>query len=513
MNITNESNSTPAFEPQASVMYIIEYYCSYIFITFGTLCNIIAVACLYNKSNTPKDKNNTVRYYLIALAGCDGVFIFWFALTVILLNRRTPVNLHWETGCNLVPFFILCSSELSSLLVMMITLNRLVAIFYPHKFKHLQSIRRIYCCIGTLILTVAIINWHTFGGLKPVDREQLDQAEFFEEQCRGRTPIIDDYNFKVHPFIDLTVYIIIPSVVLFVGNTALVIRLRKLYACSNQVNTAEVETLQEMQGSPGLVGRELVKDQSSRFSKHPQCNVTEPSLRKQSTSSDTRDKPDSSSERSQPGTPSDTGSQPRTSSERTRPCTLSQRSQPGTSSDARTQPGASSDARTQPGASCEYYSPYSANSEKIHAIPMPHHQAHRDTVPPRLGISTVTPMLDVSGSQLAISLGTSITISHSYPTMSTAPQSQLIKKGKHMTRICIILSISFLLLSSPMVALRIAILMDLVDVNSDTVVNLFPIFFLLMCCNHVINFWVYFVCWNEFRRRAVKLFKTFCCYQ
>ena len=564
MNITKEANSTTAFQLEASVMSIIEYYCSYIFITFGTLCNIMAVICLYNKNNTPKDKNNTVRYYLIILAVCDGVFIFWFALMSILLNQRTPINLYWETGCNLAPFCIICSAQLSGLLVTVITLNRFIAVFYPHKFKHLQSIRRIYCCIGILTLTVAIINWHTFGGFKPVDREQLDTVEYFEEQCRGRTSIIDDYNLKVHPFIDFVVYIIIPSIVLFVGNIALAIRLRqlgkKIHPCSYQETPTEARrvTLQEIQASQGSVGRELVENRSSRFSRHLEVNLTASNIKEQpatpsdvslqpGTSSETNQKPSTSSDASpqpgtssdaspqpgtsfdtskQPGTSSDTSSQPGTSYDTSKqpatssdaipqPGTSSNTSsqlQPGTSSDAKEQPGASSDTKTRPGTSFEYNSPSGANTNKIHSIPMRHHQASRDIVPLRLGISVVTPVLDGSGSQFTTSSCACTGGSHISHTVSMAPQSHVIKQGKHMTQICIVLSISFLLLASPLVVLRYVILIDMVDVTSATVENLLSVFYLLTCCNHVINFWVYFVCWNEFRRRAVKLFKTLCGY-
>ena len=214
-------------ESQSPVMSATAYYCNYVFLIFGTLCNIAAVCCLC-KTDTPKDKNNTVRYYLIPLAICDGFTIFFFHLEVILRGLSTPVYIHWETGCNIYALaaFAIGTSELSSLLVVMITLNRFVALFFPMKFKQLQSINRIYYCIGVLILVVIIINWNSFGGMKPVDRKQLDQIKFFVFHCRGCTHVVDNYYFNIFPIIDLAVYFIIPALVLFVCNIAIVIKLR-----------------------------------------------------------------------------------------------------------------------------------------------------------------------------------------------------------------------------------------------------------------------------------------------
>ena len=75
-----------------------------------------------------------------------------------------------------------------------------------------------------------------------------------------------------------------------------------------------------------------------------------------------------------------------------------------------------------------------------------------------------------------------------------------------MTKICFVLSVSFLLLTFPMIALRLAILMGMVDGKNETMVTVSYLFDLLAMSNHVINFWVYFVFWREFRRRALKIF-------
>ena len=327
-------SSTSALEFQPSVMSAIAYYCNYIFLIFGTLSNILAVICLC-KRDSQKDKNNTMRYYLIPLAVCDGLHVFWHCLHVILNGLRTPIYLPWESGCNLAALMTISTSELSSLLVMMITLNRFVALFFPLKFKLLQSINKVYCCIGILVLIVIVISWPSFGGLKPIHRDQLDKIEYFEFQCRGRTSFIDDYVFNIFSIVDACVYFIIPGLVIVVCNIAFVIKLR--------------------------------------------------SLRK------------------------------------------------------------------------------------------------------------VNP---VSSIQRNTTHGTF--------------QSAVIKQGQHMTRICIFVSTSFLLQLFPFSILRVMILMNLVDADTETIQNVLLFLQLLCVSNHLTNFWAYFVCWKEFRERVITLCKVLC---
>ena len=337
----------------------------------------MAIICLYNKGNTANDKNNTVRYYLMVLAICDGLAIFWYSLHLILLGQKPSIHLPWETNCNLSAFVMGCTTEISSLMVMMITVNRFIAIFYPLKFKHLQSVRRIYKCIGIQVLLVFIINWCSFGGLKRIDRAELHTIVYFEYQCRGRTPFIDDYYFKVLPFIHFIVYLIIPGMVLFVLNIAIAMKLRQLrrvtVICSNQENTLEgrLTNLQETQppirsGKDKVTGRKDLKENcSSRPHKRLQCNASFHTRVEHGTSFHTRIKPDRTSDaRIKPGTSSDAKVEPGTSSNtRIKPDTTSDvgikprkpdvKVEPDTSSDPRVEPGTSSDAGVKPGTSSD----------------------------------------------------------------------------------------------------------------------------------------------------------------
>ena len=544
--------NTTAPDLQPSTIATIAYYCNYAFVTFGALCNIIAVICLY-KSDSPKEKNNTVRYYLIVLAVCDGLFVFWLSLLFILNGLGNPFYLHWETCCNLIPLLTMCTSQLSSLLVMMITVNRFVAIFFPLKFKHLQSIGRIYSCIGILILVVIIINWYSFGGLKPIDKDQLDTIQYFEYQCRGRTQIIDDYYFHIFPWIDLTVYFIIPGLVLLVFNIAFAIRLRHL---------GRIVPVNIIQGSAttGGSGRsetletpiDIVNDRSDVTSQHQPRHITYTAGQR------VKNTKDKTNQRLFVGKDSSRSShcrhQEAASITTAHPCSserlaMDPKPYSGTSNSARCHKPARGQVRVRSVSTsdtkslsvpCNKYLNAPCSTDSLAGNRFHHNVSLQQSAPvpqPMYGSPAPVPTTppDTQGKQpnqiivTPIANATSLrpmphrlqqrsispsTVS-SEPCLSSgvdaAPQSNHIRQGRHMTRICIVMSLSFLLLAFPMVCLRLAILMNLADAGSETVDSVYQFASLLLMSNHVINFWVYCVCWKEFRQRALNICKTLSC--
>jgi hypothetical protein len=94
----------------------------------------------------------------------------------------------------------------------------------------------------------------------------------------------------------------------------------------------------------------------------------------------------------------------------------------------------------------------------------------------------------------------------SAPSPRPSPQgTHLIRRGRHMTRICLTLSVSFLLLAFPFTVLRLLILSGTLDPSSPIVQTAYQLCTLLVMTNHVLNFWIYCVCWKEFRDRVLGL--------
>ena len=673
LNSTTWSNHT--LESLPSVMFAIAYYCHYVFITIGTPCNILAVICLC-KSTPPMDKNNTVRYYLIPLAVCDGLAIFWVHLSVILSGLQTPVYIHWETGCTFFLLMVYGTTELSSLLVMKITLNRFVAIFFPLKFKQLQSIKRIYCCIGILVALVISINWYSFGGLKCVNREQLDTIMYFEYQCRGRTHVIHDYLFAIFPFLDFVVYFLVPSLVLLVCNIAIArkLRMRTVTPVTNiqhtratNVGVTPATNIQDTRATNvGVTPVTNIQDtratnvgvtpatniqvtratnvgvtpatniqvtRATNVGVTPATNIqvtratnvgVTPATNIQVTRAtnvgvtpvtniqDTR----ATNVGVTPVTniqvtrATNVGVTPATNIQVTRatnvgvtPATniqVTRATNVGVTPVTNIQVTRATNVKVTPVTSIQntratnfgvtpvsdiqdtratdvgvhvqelqtlmvrplsvqynvkdtaitvegehFTENYPSGSRshlqcqstmsplpsqrhvwgntssqsdvtqgtvsaELHRASPPHQNASR-TSPPQ-DISTVMQMPDQThGVTRSAASGTS----HISPITNTPSQSGLTKQSQRMTRISMVLSVSFLLLTFPQATLSLLIAMDLVDENSKSVLILVEFLSLLTMSNHALNFWLYCVYWKEFRKRTIDfcktLFKTLCC--
>ena len=306
---------------------------------------------------------------------------------------------------------------------------------------------------------VLSINWYAFGGLKPIDREELDTIRYEEFQCRGRTPIIDDYSFITFNYIDFAVYFMVPSLILFLCNIGFIIKLRRL---GKVIITARRVNLQTTQ-----VSTKLVSDNRARKS-----NANQPS--RSDNIQQTTDIPE------------------QTGASRIQGFTAN----PGTS-----------------GTSALPSAATGATSLVSHSVSVPPGLTPIETAAPKPQIFTVMPIPHrpqsaARGDQLQ---SASRAASHAVPAPS---QSRAVKRGrpKHvMTRICIVLSISFLIFTSPLMVLNIAIVVELADPENETTSSLARYLWFLSMCNHAMNFWVYCVYWKEFRQKAIDLCKTLCC--
>ena len=79
------------------------------------------------------------------------------------------------------------------------------------------------------------------------------------------------------------------------------------------------------------------------------------------------------------------------------------------------------------------------------------------------------------------------------------------KRGHVMTTVCIILSISFLALTTPSLLLYTAHNAKIIDSSTVKDWQMFTI--ALMELNHFLNFWLYCVCWREFREKSLRHIK------
>ena len=109
-----------------------------------------------------KEENRVQSFLLTNLAGADllmGVYL----LTIAIMDLRWQGeyfkhDIEWRSGmgCQIAGVLSMLSSEVSVLILTIITIDRLICIVFPFKFKRLTYKAAVFACIGVWIFGVVI---------------------------------------------------------------------------------------------------------------------------------------------------------------------------------------------------------------------------------------------------------------------------------------------------------------------------------------------------------------------
>ena len=166
-----------------------------------------------------RKKGSSVYLYLAAVAICDTLFI--------CLNGVVTANpnlFDWATHCHLFGPGMFILTQVSGLFIMMMTVNRFLAVYAPFKSKEWQT-KKITCIIIAIVIAIVLaVNWFWFGGIQRVDEAGLPSSHFWDH-CQGKTELIKYYHYDIYPWLDLCIYLLVPSAVMLLLNPGILIKL------------------------------------------------------------------------------------------------------------------------------------------------------------------------------------------------------------------------------------------------------------------------------------------------
>ena len=211
---------------QLALISKIIFYLQFFFILFGTASNLMAIIVLVQ---CIRKKRGAMNIYLACVAFCDLIFVLMYSIQNITEALPDPIYVDYLTNCQLFSPGIVISSQMSALLIMMVTVNRFIAVYFPFKSRELQSTKATACCICVLVIVVLSFNWLWFGGIKPIDEALVDFLIPLLH-CQGRNEIVNYYNEHIYIYLDITFYLIVPSCGIIIFNIAIIC---KIYASSS----------------------------------------------------------------------------------------------------------------------------------------------------------------------------------------------------------------------------------------------------------------------------------------
>ena len=184
----------------------------------GTIGNFLVCAVLMRK----RFKQITTSVFLLALAISDTIYLYFSHFTmdwmsvVFSLSFRT----YSDWSCRLIVFIWRMAAVVSSWLVVAVTIERLFAVLIPFKAKVICVRRKAYFIVGIIICLVFMINLFALFAYK---------VHAVYNNRRGPLCYVnEDYGSLVTlvvVMLDYAVYSFIPVCIIFLSNTAIIIRL------------------------------------------------------------------------------------------------------------------------------------------------------------------------------------------------------------------------------------------------------------------------------------------------
>ncbi len=254
VSMTNQSSVPPVgwpLEIQVAVWLV-----RYVFITIillGTLGNIISFTVLMRR----RMRTTSVNFYLACLACADTMVLYLSGFKTWLRAVTEFELLHVSDGaCKSVTFFFMFSLHISAWLIVLVTFDRLLVVWFPFKASSWCSLWR--ARISMAVLTVVMVAYllHLFWTVQLHETTALDGTVALK--C---APLEQNY-FMHEPFnfIKFVSYSIIPFLLVIAMNVAIIVRMRQ----QSGILRADCDQQVALHGKEQAGGRHHVSGQSSK---------------------------------------------------------------------------------------------------------------------------------------------------------------------------------------------------------------------------------------------------------
>uniref|UniRef100_X2B271 G-protein coupled receptors family 1 profile domain-containing protein n=1 Tax=Capitella teleta TaxID=283909 RepID=X2B271_CAPTE len=128
-----------------------------IIVFFGTIGNGLSIRVLLRR----RMRGKSVYIYLLVLSCSDTAVLYFSAFKTWIYELSNWELLHVSTEvCKVSTLFILVALHCSSWLIVLVTIDRSVAVWSPLRAASLCSLRQAWCMSGLLILASVVYNAH-----------------------------------------------------------------------------------------------------------------------------------------------------------------------------------------------------------------------------------------------------------------------------------------------------------------------------------------------------------------
>ena len=206
----------------------IDIYLTLIIVVFGTFGNLSIIVIMCINKNFLK---LTSTMFLVALAISDTLVLLFENLVIWIdfLIENDEQKIQTVTDCKIY-YIYYASKTLSAWLIVNISIDRFLIVYFPQKTCKYLSKENTIIRISVLVLLSVLLNIHYLI--------LLHAPKNFEYDC-NEDGLINVWNAKVWPILNMFIYSAIPSILLFVLNALIVYKLTVTKLYLKQVHATE----------------------------------------------------------------------------------------------------------------------------------------------------------------------------------------------------------------------------------------------------------------------------------
>ena len=197
--------------------------CPPILIVVGTIGNLIATVSLQSRLF---DKTPSTKFLLTTLALCDIFLLYTDPLRIYLEGAfNIWVRNYSSYGCKLHVFLTHVSWHLAPWAVVLLTIERAVAVYLPFHCKQLCSLKRILIAWLTIVIAIVATDFHLLFSYDLIDFE-LEFGQPGGWQCfTSRSWFWFVFGFYI--WVDVLLADFIPFGVILIGNILIITKVIK----------------------------------------------------------------------------------------------------------------------------------------------------------------------------------------------------------------------------------------------------------------------------------------------
>nr|QVK45795.1 G protein-coupled receptor [Proales similis] len=225
-----ETNMTESEPEDAGLRpFLVEYYTFPVIVLLGTVCNSLAFIVLRGK----KMRSQSTYFYMAVLAVADemvlinGCLNFWlylyFGKTFLMFS---------VLSCKFASFALYAALHFSVWTVVIMTVERFIAVTLPLKAGILCTVKRAKLAILTLFAIIVLVNIHFFVTHSLVEIQG-------QVGCLPESSWANYFMEGVWPWIDASIYSYVPLSLLIVFNVMIIHNLVKASNKMDKMNEAK----------------------------------------------------------------------------------------------------------------------------------------------------------------------------------------------------------------------------------------------------------------------------------